>query len=33
MKKLIALTALLLGAALVLPQAPQARPAHAPKYE
>ncbi len=33
MKKLIALTALLLGAALVLPQAPQARPAHAPKYK
>ena len=33
MKKLIALVALLLGAALVPPQASQARPAHAPKYE
>lgn len=33
MKKLIALVALLLGAALVPSQAPQARPAHAPKYE
>ena len=33
MKKLIALVALLLGAALVPPQVSQARPAHAPKYE
>lgn len=33
MKKFIALSALLLGASLVLPQAPQAHPAHAPKYE
>lgn len=33
MKKLIALVTLLLGAALFPPQAPQARPAHAPKYE
>lgn len=33
MKKIFTLPALLLGAALLVPQLSQARPAHAPKYE